>query len=113
MTDPEAETAAGEVFDTASPREMRPKNPPNRGGRPPHQPTERARRTVETYAAALIPHATIASLVGVSSVNTLKRHYPEELRVAGPRRASGSPRGSKSWWRPAAWRRSSTSPRSS
>ena len=83
MTNPEAETAAGGVFDTASPRGIRPKTPPNRGGRPPHQPTEKTRRKVETCAAALIPHATIAPLVGLGSVNTLKRHYPEELARGG------------------------------
>jgi hypothetical protein len=38
---------------------------------------------VETYAAALIPHATIAPLVGLGSVNTLKKHYAEELALGG------------------------------
>jgi hypothetical protein len=83
MSNPEAETAAGGVFDTAPPREIRPKTPPNRGGRPPHRPTEETRRTVETSAAALIPHAAIAPLVGLGSVNTLKKLYAEELARGG------------------------------
>ncbi len=83
MTDPEAETAAGGVFDTAPPRELRPKTPPNRGGRPPHRPTEETRMTVETSAAALFSHAAIAALVGLGSVNTLKKHYAEELARGG------------------------------
>ena len=83
MTDPEAETAAGGVFDTASPREICEKNPPNRGGRPPHRPTEETRRTVETSAATLFSHAAIAPLVGLGSVNTLKKHYSEELALGG------------------------------
>ena len=83
MTDPEAETATGGVFDTAPPRELRPKTPPNRGGRPPHRPTEETRRTVETSAAALFSHAAIAPLVGLGSVNTLKKHYREELALGG------------------------------
>ena len=41
------------------------------------------RRKVETCAAALIPHATIAPLIGLGSVNTLKKHYPEELARGG------------------------------
>ena len=81
MTNPEAETAAGGVFDTAPPRELCPKTPPNRGGRPPHRPTEETRRTVETSAAALFSHAAIAPLVGLGSVNTLKKYYAEELAL--------------------------------
>ena len=84
MTNPEAETAAaGRVFDTAAPRKMCPKTPSNRGGRPPHRPTEETRRTVETSAAALFSHAAIAPQVGLGSVNTLKKHYPEELALGG------------------------------
>ena len=83
MIDPEAETAAGGVFDTTSPRGICPKTLPNRGGRPPHRPTEETRRTVETSAAALFSHAAIAPLVGLGSVNTLKKHYAEELALGG------------------------------
>ena len=83
MTNPEPETAASGVFDTAPPRELRPKTPPNRGGRPPHRPTEKTRGEVETCAAALFSHAAIAPLVGLGSVNTLKKHYQEELALGG------------------------------
>jgi hypothetical protein len=38
---------------------------------------------VEACAAVLIPHAAIAPLVGLGSVNTLKKHYPEELALGG------------------------------
>ena len=62
-------------------REMRPKTPPNRGGRPPHRPTEETRRTVETSAAALFSHAAIAPLVGLGSVNTLRKYYAEQLAL--------------------------------
>ncbi len=38
---------------------------------------------METSAAALIPHTDIAPLVGLGSVNTLKKHYAEELALGG------------------------------
>ncbi len=37
--------------------------------------------TVETSAAALFSHAAIAPLVGLGSVNTLKKYYAEELAL--------------------------------
>lgn len=83
MSNPEAETAAGGVFDTPSLGRTDPKTHRNPGGRPPHRPTETTRRIVENCAAALVPHAAIAPLVGLGSVNTLKRHYPEELARGG------------------------------
>ena len=49
-------------------------------GRPPHEPTRDSRRLVEHHAATGTPHAAIAKLVGVS-LNTLKKHYPEELEL--------------------------------
>ena len=39
-----------------------------------------AARLVEHHAATGTPHAQIAKLVGVS-LNTLKKHYPEELEL--------------------------------
>ena len=75
--------AAGKVFDTPSPGRADQKTHRNPGGRPPHRPTVTTRRIVENCAAALIPHATIAPLVGLGSVNTLKRHYLEELARGG------------------------------
>ena len=49
-------------------------------GRPPHEPTRDSRRLVEHHAATGTLHQQIAKLVGVS-LNTLKKHYPEELEL--------------------------------
>ena len=49
-------------------------------GRPPHQPDPASRRLVEHHAAIGTPHAQIAKLLQLS-VNTLKKHYPEELEL--------------------------------
>ncbi len=46
--------------------------------RSPHEPTAETRRLVEQHAAVGTPHQQIGKLLGVS-VNTLKKHYREEL----------------------------------
>ncbi len=43
-----------------------------------HKPTGETRRMVEQHAAVGTPHRQIAKLLGVS-LNTMKRHYREEL----------------------------------
>jgi hypothetical protein len=47
-------------------------------GRPPHQPTIETRRLVEHHAAIGTPHEQIAKVMKLA-LNTLKRHYREEL----------------------------------
>ena len=49
-------------------------------GRPPHQPDPASRRLVEHHAAIGTPHEQIAKLLQLS-LNTLKKHYPEELEL--------------------------------
>ena len=52
-----------------------------RGGRPPHVPTEKDRKTVEAMASYGVPQDEIAEVLGVSAA-TLRRHYGGVLRVA-------------------------------
>ena len=47
-------------------------------GRPPHEPTPALRRLVEHHAATGTLHRQIAELLQLS-LNTLKKHYREEL----------------------------------
>ena len=47
-------------------------------GRPPHQPDSASRRLVEHHAAIGTLHQQIAKLLQLS-LNTLKKHYREEL----------------------------------
>ena len=49
-------------------------------GRPPHEPTRDSRRLVEHHAATGTLHQQIAKLLGLS-LNTLKKHYAEELEL--------------------------------
>ena len=49
-----------------------------KNGRPPHQPDAASRRLVEHHAAIGTPHQSIAKLLQLS-LNTLKKHYREEL----------------------------------
>jgi hypothetical protein len=49
-------------------------------GRPPHQPDSGSRRLVEHHAAIGTPHQSIAKLLQLS-INTMKRHYAEELEL--------------------------------
>jgi hypothetical protein len=51
-----------------------------KNGRPPHQPDAISRRLVEHHAAIGTPHQTIAKLLQLS-VNTVKKHYAEELEL--------------------------------
>lgn len=48
-------------------------------GRPPHDPTERDRRSVEMMVAAGITHEGIAACIGIA-YNTLLKHYEDELK---------------------------------
>ena len=50
----------------------------NRGGRPPHQPTDQQRATVKAMSAYGIPQHDIARVVGVHD-DTLRLHYRDEL----------------------------------
>jgi hypothetical protein len=59
-------------------------DPPRPRGRPPHQPTEQARKTVEAMAGFGIPQTDIARIIGVSP-ETLRLHYGEELDTGGIR----------------------------
>lgn len=51
-----------------------------KNGRPPHAPDSGSRRLVEHHAAIGTPHEQIAKLLQVS-LNTLKKHYREELEL--------------------------------
>jgi hypothetical protein len=48
-------------------------------GRPPHQPTERDRKTVEALAGFGIPAAKIANVLSLGQ-STLYRYYGEEMK---------------------------------
>jgi DNA invertase Pin-like site-specific DNA recombinase len=50
----------------------------NKGGRPPHEPTESTRRQVKALAAYGIPQDEIGRVIGVSKP-TLEKHYRDEL----------------------------------
>lgn len=52
----------------------------NKGGRPPHEPTEATRTIVNVLRAAGFAQEAIADVIGMS-VTTLKVHYGEELRT--------------------------------
>lgn len=60
----------------------------NRGGRPPHEPTEETRRVVEVMAACGDTYSDIALALGIVE-NTLKKHYRAEL-VEGKARANSA-----------------------
>src|SRR6187200_3105883 len=49
-------------------------------GRPPHEPDAGTRRLVEHHAAIGTLHKSIAKLLKIS-LNTLKKHYAEELEL--------------------------------
>jgi hypothetical protein len=55
---------------------------PRARGRPPHQPTEQARKTVEAMAGFGIPQFDIARMIGISA-ETLRLHYGAELDTGG------------------------------
>lgn len=44
-----------------------------------HIPTDETRAQVEAYARVGVPQKMIATLIGLGSDNTLKRHYADEL----------------------------------
>jgi hypothetical protein len=50
----------------------------DKGGRPPHQPTEATRKQVKALAAYGVPQDEIGRVIGISKP-TLERHYREEL----------------------------------
>src|SRR6267142_1466777 len=53
---------------------------PNKGGHPPHAPTQKLRDTVESLSGSGLPQRDIATLIGISAP-TLRRHYAQELLV--------------------------------
>jgi hypothetical protein len=57
-------------------------DPPRRRGRPQHEPTEQARKTVEAMAGFGVPQYDIARIIGVSP-ETLRLHYGTELDTGG------------------------------
>jgi hypothetical protein len=64
----------------------------NRGGRPPYQPTERDRQTVELMIAAGIEQDNIAACLDITR-KTLAKHFKREIRTAADRanaRVAGS-----------------------
>src|SRR3712207_5833975 len=50
----------------------------DKGGRPPHQPTEATRKQVKALAAYGVPQDEIGKVIGISKP-TLEKHYREEL----------------------------------
>ena len=50
-------------------------------GRPPHEPTDQTRRTVEGMSAYGIPQEEISKVIGIDR-NTLMKYYREELDTA-------------------------------
>jgi hypothetical protein len=50
------------------------------GGRPPHEPTEKDRKIVETMTSHGIPPLDIARVIGISGA-TLYKHYAYELET--------------------------------
>ena len=56
--------------------------PKNRGpGQPPHAPTSQQRKMVESMSAYGIPQDDISKVIGIS-IDTLAKHYREELDTA-------------------------------
>jgi hypothetical protein len=53
----------------------------NTGGRPPHAPTERDRKTVQAMASYGVPQDEIAFVIGIDA-KTLRKHYYRELTIA-------------------------------
>ncbi len=58
----------------------RSKPQPNKGGRPPHQPSDKDRQMVEVLAGFAVPTAKIADVLGITQP-TLLNHYETELRT--------------------------------
>ncbi len=50
----------------------------DKGGRPPHEPTEASRKQVKALSAYGIPQEEIGKVIGVSKP-TLEKHYRDEL----------------------------------
>jgi hypothetical protein len=53
---------------------------PDKGGQPPHTPTQQLRDNVEVLAGRKVRHTAIAALIGVSAP-TLRKHYSRELII--------------------------------
>lgn len=49
-------------------------------GRPPHEPDDKTRRTVEQLAAVGTPQVAIGKILGISD-NTLRKYYADELEL--------------------------------
>ena len=59
---------------------------PDKGGRPPFEPTDKQRREVAIAAGGGMTHEQIAAALGISPP-TLRKHFPQELiEVASKRR---------------------------
>lgn len=58
----------------------RSKPQPNKGGRPPHQPSEKDRQMVEVLAGFAVPTTKIADVLDITQP-TLLKHYETELRT--------------------------------
>lgn len=52
--------------------------------RPPHEPTEKDRRTVQGMIAYGVPHEDVARVLGIDP-KTLRKHYREEIDTASTR----------------------------
>ena len=52
-----------------------------KGGRPPHQPTDKQRGEVSAYARVGYPYEQIARFMGIA-VETLRKHYIDELETS-------------------------------
>lgn len=61
-----------------------PDAPKNRGGRPPHEPSDVTRHTVEIMSASGTPQDDIAAALMITA-NTLRKHYAVELATGGTR----------------------------
>lgn len=60
-------------------RKKTPPRPPNKGGRPPHEPSPKDRQMVEVMAGFGFPQEKIGMVMGIDRA-TLNKHYPEELQ---------------------------------
>lgn len=52
-------------------------------GRPPHEPTDKDRRMVQSLCAYGIPEEDIAKVIGITG-KTLRKHYRHELDISLP-----------------------------
>lgn len=55
----------------------------NKGGRPPHKPTDESRQRVREHVLVGTPQEVIGELLGISQV-TLRKHYGDVIKEALP-----------------------------